>query len=182
VLQQRRRHRRRDEHALDDQREHGRLDREHLRDAQRRRGADEPVRVYGPLHGPLLGSCVTTVPANDAGTGIECNPVTQSDCTGANNACDYNVDSAGNFIGFTCFPNMMYTVAACGSCDPTYNNGPYCDKGFTCLPIDQAGMVGRCARYCCTDGDCGSGKCTITQGDAGVWSPIANNLGLCTTM
>ncbi len=118
----------------------------------------------------------------DAGTGIECNPVTNTGCTGANNACDYNTDNNGNLIGFVCFPNMTYSVAACGTCDPTYAKGPYCDVGYTCQPLNEAGTIGVCARYCCTDADCGSGKCTTTVGDAGVWSPIANNLGLCTTM
>jgi hypothetical protein len=145
-------------------------------------GPTGPFECTVPSTAPSLGSCVTTVAANDAGTGVECNPVTQSGCTGTYNACDYNVDDTGNLIGFTCFPNMMYTVPACGSCDPTYNKGPFCKPGFTCLVLDQAAQTGTCVRYCCTDGDCGSGKCAVTLRDAGVWSPVSNTLGVCTTM
>lgn len=91
-----------------------------------------------PTMPPSAGACVTL------GVGVDCNPVTNVPCK-ASEACDF---APG---GFRCYapPN---DVAACGGCDGT--NGPHCQGGFTCAP------GGSCAKFCCTDADCGaSGHC-----------------------
>jgi hypothetical protein len=37
-----------------------------------------------------------------------------------------------------------------------------------------------CARYCCGDGDCGSGFCQFTDGTTNLlFGPAAPNLGVC---
>jgi hypothetical protein len=82
------------------------------------------------------GSCYPSTP---------CNPMTNAGCTTAGAACDI----AEN--GFQCYdpPN---DVALCGAC----GEGAYCQPGSVC--IDS-----QCLHYCCTDADCGSGKCYDLQ-------------------
>ena len=63
-------------------------------------------------------------------------------------ACD--LDGTGSF---QCYPPPN-DKALCESCAPT--QGVYCAGGMFCLY-----GVGRCARYCCDDGDCGSGRCWL---------------------
>jgi hypothetical protein len=86
-----------------------------------------PVCTGLPAVAPSGGSCY----ANEA-----CNPVTNGGCQ-AGYACDED-----GFGGFDCFapPN---TVPLCGSCAIDY-----CQPGMTCTG-------NKCARFCCTDADCG---------------------------
>lgn len=81
----------------------------------------------------------------------DCNPVTQEGCDlAAGEACDFGQD------GFTCYPdgNVQSCGDACG-----VSGSDYCVGGLTC--------VGSCARFCCTDADCGNGNtCTILDGEA----------------
>ena len=51
-----------------------------------------------PATAPSGGSCVT-VAANDAGTGIECNPVTNAPCA-TGEQCDINTDNTNDIIGW----------------------------------------------------------------------------------
>jgi hypothetical protein len=76
-----------------------------------------------------------------------CNPVTSAGCEAqAGSACDL-----GAVGTFQCFPPPN-EVALCETCTP--GAGKYCAPGMTCLfPVN------RCARYCCTDADCGTGTC-----------------------
>lgn len=78
------------------------------------------------------GSCYPATP---------CNPMTNAGCTTAGAACDIGE------TGFQCYdpPN---DVAVCGAC----GDGAFCQPGSVC--IDS-----QCLHYCCTDADCGSGKC-----------------------
>ncbi|MBI3204796.1 MAG: hypothetical protein HYZ29_24890 [Myxococcales bacterium] len=48
----------------------------------------------------------------------------------------------------------------CSECDPGNAITPTCAPGLVCLPL------GRCARICCTDGDCGGtpSSCTAVSG------------------
>jgi hypothetical protein len=97
------------------------------------------------------GSCVTIT----GDGGVECNPVTNAPCnTGAGEACDRT-----QIGGTHCFPPPpSNTAALCAMCDDT--NGPACMPTATCVPT-SAGE--NCARFCCVDGDCGSGHCdTVT--------------------
>lgn len=103
-----------------------------------------------PVVSPSMGSCYTA-----AG----CNPVSNAGCQ-PGEACD--ATSKG---GFQCFgPPPANTGMACGTCD---NQAVACAGGLTC-----GGTGGQCIKFCCDDGDCGSGKCdkqgTTNSPDVGV--------------
>jgi hypothetical protein len=122
------------------------------------------------------------------GPGIQCNPVTNAGCISTSQggaggssglgACDYTQDmNTGVINGFVCF-NPPNDAKLCDTCDATFSGGPSCAGGTTCEPTDQAGNTAQCARYCCTDADCGSGTC-VTSNSAGPLFAIAPALGLC---
>lgn len=104
--------------------------------------------------GVSLGSCV---PAS-----LGCDPVTSGGCA-IGSSCDKST------TGYLCFPPPN-TEALCDACDN--DNGLFCSPGSTCVS-------GRCARYCCEDGDCsaegfctsrdeyGIGVCMEKQGNGG---------------
>ncbi len=97
------------------------------------------------------GSCVTLT----GDGGVECNPITNAPCNSdAGEACDRTQTG-----GTHCFaPPPSNTAAPCAVCDD--QNGPACMPTATCVPT--TGGV-NCARFCCVDGDCGSGHCdTVT--------------------
>lgn len=112
-------------------------------------GAAPPVEPTCdvPADPPSAGACVTL---DDA---ITCNPVTNEPC-GAGEACDTNGD------GYECYepPNDAVLCEECGD-----NN--FCAGGLTC--------AGTCAKYCCTDEDCGAGICDFTTG-------VLGGVGVCT--
>jgi hypothetical protein len=95
-----------------------------------------------------------------------CNPVTNAPCnTAAGEACDLSSN------GYVCFPAPNDVVCG-GTCDN--GAGPYCEAGYTCA----GGGGTTCARYCCTDADCGAsapaGTCTgAANGSAGVCNDAA---------
>jgi hypothetical protein len=66
-------------------------------------------------------------------------------------ACDIDPNNPG---AYTCFRTTM-GVAICQMCDES--NGPFCDPGLTCL------SDGSCGAFCCTDADCGTGRCEMSQ-------------------
>lgn len=101
---------------------------------------DVTCTVPAPL--PLAGSCVTV------GGAIECNPITNELCDTANGeACDLKGD------GYHCYPGPN-AKNLCDTCGPTGNMGQ-CKGGSTCLP----GPDGKCGKFCCSDAECGAGKC-----------------------
>lgn len=96
----------------------------------------------------------------EGGTGggvvVECNPVTNDGCdSAAGEACDATAD------GFVCFP-APNDVALCGEC--SNSAGPFCEAGSTCVGAEGT----QCVKYCCDDGDCGSGVCDTGGGLVGV--------------
>jgi hypothetical protein len=104
-----------------------------------------------PVDAGSGGSCVTIT----GDGGVECNPVTNAPCnTDAGEACDRT-----EIGGTHCFaPPPSNSAALCAVCDDT--NGPACMPTATCVPT-SGGL--NCARFCCVDGDCGSGHCdTVT--------------------
>jgi hypothetical protein len=112
-----------------------------------------------------------------SGMGIQCNPVTNAPCS-ASEQCDTNFDMQGNLIGFICWPSN--SIAVCMSCDP--NNNMACGPGLTCFTYDGVGDSA-CTKYCCTDADCGSGKCsTGGTGSNAFFSPLSTTLGVCDAM
>ena len=114
--------------------------------------------------GPVTSSTTGPASSSSGGSGaILCNPVTNALCNTANGeACDAN-----NGGGFSCFPDGN-VGSVCDSCNNT--NGPWCKPGHTCGAVENV-----CARYCCTDADCGDGMCT----GKGNWSQTPD-LGFCT--
>lgn len=89
-----------------------------------------------PPAAPSLGNCHSS---------DVCNPVTDQGC--ANNE-DCDIAQGGD--GFQCYPQGSVTIR--GACAP--ENGLHCTGGFVCI----TDPTGTCARYCCTDADCGSGS------------------------
>jgi hypothetical protein len=131
-----------------------------------------------PATPPSGGSCVTVVAANDAGTGIQCNPVTNAGCS-AGEACDVSRDSNQSLIGFICYPGPN-PEGICAICPNGSNDAGECAAGGTCLLSDPA--IAQCARYCCTDADCGEGTCQPSPQGATLFGPVAPSLGVCVNL
>lgn len=147
-----------------------------------------PFECTVPATAPSLGSCVvidadagTNVPdGGDGGPGIQCNPITNEGCP-ATQVCDSSEDSTGVVTGFMCFSGNG-TAATCAPCN---DNGPAttCAPGGTCFTYDGEISVAACARYCCTNADCGSGLCTtIDSSDISLYGPLAPMVGVCIPM
>ncbi len=91
-----------------------------------------------------------------------CNPVTNAPCA-TGEACD-----ASNMGTFECFPPPN-DGKLCGACDNS--KGPFCGGGLGCAQK-------KCAKYCCDDGDCGTGgKCTKSDANGPFWPGV--NVGIC---
>jgi hypothetical protein len=136
-----------------------------------------------PTISPSRGSCVTATANEDAGAGTgdagaPCNPVTNIPCA-AGLTCDSTVDSNNDISGFACFggPNE---AALCEACN-TATTGPLCTGGLVCANV--TGDVQACAHFCCTDADCGTGRCVTTDGSGTLlFGTVAPGLGLCAAM
>jgi hypothetical protein len=86
-----------------------------------------------------------------AGKKFRCNPLTNAGCDRAKDeACDD--DDHG---GFGCYPGPNSAKEG-GECDDDRG----CQGGLGC-DMDDGDEDGICARYCCTDADCGSKKCVV---------------------
>jgi hypothetical protein len=81
-----------------------------------------------------------------------CNPVTNAGCP-ANSACDLGEDANGN-SDYQCFDTPAPTQAICATCD---------DQNTACIPGATCFGSGICAKYCCNDGDCGTGTCDMSS-------------------
>ncbi len=99
-----------------------------------------------PAVSPSAGACFGAL---DPANGKPCNPVTNEGCdAAAGEACDVNQ----NQDGFECY-TASNTEALCDPCGNAAN-GNYCQGGMLCFDT--------CAKYCCDDGDCGTGTCDKT--------------------
>ncbi len=92
----------------------------------------------------------TSGSSSSGGAAVDtCNPITAAECTAAEpgSTCDLSHVTKT----FTCFspPNNATLCGACGN-----NGGPFCGAGMACFG-------GTCARYCCDNADCGTGKCAL---------------------
>jgi hypothetical protein len=112
------------------------------------------------------GTTTATGTSSSTGSGgnfvANCNPVTNAPCT-TGQACD-----ASNQGTFECFdpPN---DAKLCGACDNSA--GPFCGGGMGCAQK-------KCAKYCCDDGDCGTGgKCTKSDQNGPFWPGV--DVGIC---
>jgi hypothetical protein len=90
------------------------------------------------MTGPCAAQCVQD----------QCNAVTSNGCLTSEAGCDLVYPGM-----FVCLPFISPTPI-CGACDNL--NGPYCGAGLRCHPGS-----GTCARYCCNDADCGTGRCEL---------------------
>lgn len=100
-------------------------------------------------------SAVVTVSVTGGGVMFvpHCNPVTNAGCD-VGWACDSSVKAV-----FKCY-EPENDAPLCGACNG--NDGPFCMGGLTC------GATQTCTKFCCDDGDCGTGVCSKldAQGDA----------------
>ena len=117
-----------------------------------------------------LTTCLKTNCAAECGTSY-CNPVTHNNCQTNGSPCEIFYPGI-----FTCIPILQGEVPSqlCQPCN--LSSGPYCGSGLRC---DLTSL--QCARYCCTDTDCGTGHCELNQNVAFGYS-TANPLdmvGLC---
>lgn len=111
-----------------------------------------------------LYSCLNFCAAACSGP---CNPVTNEPCSntiGGHWGChDLSLLGQGR-SGFVCLAVGADGGDQCGACDAP--SGAFCKGSMDC------NSDGTCARYCCDDGDCGTGTCDKTYlGDP--------NVGLC---
>jgi hypothetical protein len=127
-----------------------------------------------PEDPPSGGSCVTLTPPGTGGAGggggaggaggaaggsgpaveILCNPVTNEPCA-AGNACD-TAFKDGELIAFQCYGGQN-TIELCEGCESGPEAREFCAGGLACISKPDAPQ-GNCARYCCTDADCGQGN------------------------
>jgi hypothetical protein len=105
----------------------------------------EPACEGVPEEAPSAGACV------EIAGGDECNPVTNEGCdTEAGEACDSGED------GFMCYPPPNEN-ALCTECS---EDAGFCAPGHVCVG-------GLCARWCCTDQDCGDDGVCSGEGNIG---------------
>jgi hypothetical protein len=144
----------------------------------------------------MLSCAVSACAVACAPSPPSCNPVTNAGCA-AGAACDY-ADDANKKVTFGCFaPPPQNTAAICAACD---DQTTACAGGSTCL-VAQGATTGACAKFCCDDGDCGSGVCqqgatlfgvgvcvTAASADAGKPAPacdapvVSPSMGSCVTL
>jgi hypothetical protein len=135
-----------------------------------------------PATPPSNGSCVAFVPgdAGELDAGIDdaghasvtnCNPITNAGCTGTD-VCGPDVHDPGD-MNYFCQPaGNPGAVAACGDCTSVTAT---CGAGGLCVGVNLCSTEFFCARMCCTDADCGAGRCDTTD------YQLPSNVGLCVT-
>lgn len=126
----------------------------------------------GELFGAIT-SCLRTNCAAECGEASYCNPVTHNGCPNDGTQCEIVYPGF-----FACVPPGAATPSAlCGNCN--FAMGPYCGSGLRC---DVTTL--KCGRYCCSDGDCGTGRCELNQNVVFGYSTLNPNdmVGLCMNM
>lgn len=102
----------------------------------------------------------------------ECNPVTNEGCEGSEACTSYHPYSTGA-VAWRCEEPIFggidgpVVVERQGLCSPCEFDGE-CEGTLKCY--------GQCARYCCDDSDCGSGRCVKLP----TFPPFAD-VGICQT-
>jgi len=99
----------------------------------------------------------------------KCNPVTHNGCSSDGSSCDLAYPGY-----FACYSPAGTPSKLCESCD--FHVQPYCGSGLRCHPVTNT-----CAKYCCNDSDCGTGRCELDPMLAlGSEIPRAGNVvGIC---
>lgn len=103
-----------------------------------------------------FGQCMSTRCPTECAPKDQCNPVTTNGCAAGGTNCELVYPGM-----FVCIPPFGTPVEQCGACDNLM--GPFCGPGLRCYtqPGGPAGP-GTCARYCCSDLDCGlEGRCEL---------------------
>ncbi len=124
--------------------------------------------MAGTLFGDLT-TCLKTNCAAECGQASYCNPVTHNPCLTDGTQCELVYPGI-----FACVPPGGVPAQVCQACN--FGMGPYCASGLRC---DVTSL--QCARYCCTDADCGTGRCELNQNVAFGYSTAnpQDMVGLC---
>jgi len=112
----------------------------------------------------IKSKCGTDCPPPDT-----CNPVTHEGCSTVGSSCDLAYPGY-----FQCYQPQGTPANLCEPCD--FHDLPFCNSGLRCHPVSKT-----CARYCCSDADCGTGRCETNQMlafGAEIGRP-GNNVGIC---
>lgn len=119
-----------------------------------------------------LQTCLDTHCAKACATLDVCNPVTNAGCLGGT-ACDLSDTEPPYF--FTCYP-PPFNAQLCEPCNDDSASGPYCDVALTCDFKTKT-----CAHFCCSDADCGTGRCEIDpqKAFAGALANAGDLIGIC---
>ncbi|MEP7126648.1 MAG: hypothetical protein ABJE95_37295 [Byssovorax sp.] len=131
--------------------------------------ADETVKAVTDA----LTTCLSTTCSPGCDALDSCDPVLATGC-GPNASCETFVPGV-----FGClFPLSPTLAKVCEACDLI--NDPICAPGMHCFPVGPG--MSQCARYCCADTDCGTGKCVVDQTMA-FGAPLLNqtHVGICLT-
>lgn len=113
--------------------------------------------------------CLTSKCADKCILSDTCNPVTHNGCTTQGSSCDLGYPGR-----FACYQPQGTPAKICEKCD--IHELPFCDSGLRCHPVTNT-----CARYCCNDSDCGTGRCELDQMlafGAKIPNP-GNKVGIC---
>lgn len=109
--------------------------------------AGDLKNVFGAANQCLTTTCATACILPDT-----CNPVTHNGCPEVGSSCD--LAYPGRFYCFDPPPAPQMPAQICQPCD--FHEFPYCGSGLRCHPNSKT-----CARYCCDDSDCGTGRCEL---------------------
>lgn len=133
-----------------------------------------PECASPPTAGVLqaLDECLKSECPAECAPADQCNPVTVNGCPAGGTDCDLVYPGI-----FVCLPPFGTPAAICEACNNL--NGPYCGGGLHCFAESNT-----CARYCCSDADCGVGRCELDPLKA-FGAPLAvagDAVGLCVNM
>jgi hypothetical protein len=118
-----------------------------------------------------LTTCLQTNCSTQCGAKSYCHPVTHTMCATDGTQCELVYPGI-----FACVPPIPGGTPAqvCQPC--SFDFGPYCGSGLRC---DVTSL--QCARYCCSDLDCGTGRCELNQNAVFGYTTLnpADMVGLC---
>jgi len=86
---------------------------------------------------PSGGGCFVSTGCNPFGGGCASGEV-----------CDW-LNDASSYYALKCYPPDAFTAPLCQACNN--DSGPFCQPGSSCVGAGKT----LCARYCCSDADCG---------------------------
>lgn len=120
-----------------------------------------------------LTTCLATSCSPGCDPIDNCDPILATGC-GPSTSCELFVPGV-----FGCLAPLGPGLAkVCETCNLFLD--PICGPGMHCFPV--APGTSQCARYCCDDADCGTGKCVVDQTVA-FGAPLLHKtkVGICLT-